>query len=260
MDKEVLVGRLVGKSAVVTGAARGIGYAIAKRFVVEGARVFLSDIDDPALTQAAASLAQPSLVADVARRPDIEALVQAGLTAFGKIDIAVNNAGMTHAASLLDLTEADFDRVMSVNLKSALFMTQAVAPGMIARRAGTIINLSSVNAVLAIPNQIPYAVSKGALKQLTNVTALALAPYGIRVNAIGPGTIMTPLARSIITDKAAEERVLSRTPLGRYGEPEEVAGVAAFLASDDSSYLTGQTIYPDGGRLGLNYTMPVSRE
>ena len=117
--------------------------------------------------------------------------------------------------------------------------------------------MSSVNAILAIPTQIPYAVSKGGLNQLTKVTALSLAPHGIRVNGIGPGTIMTDIARSIMTDKAMERRMLSRTPMERFGEPEEVASIAAFLASADASYLTGQTIYPDGGRLGLNYTVDV---
>jgi NAD(P)-dependent dehydrogenase (short-subunit alcohol dehydrogenase family) len=120
-----------------------------------------------------------------------------------------------------------------------------------------IVNMSSVNAVLAIPNQIPYALSKSAMKQLTNVTALALAPKGIRVNAIGPGSIMTEMLAGIMNDQAAEDRILSRTPLGRCGEPAEVAAVAVFLASSESSYVTGQTIYPDGGRLGLNYTVPL---
>ena len=119
--------------------------------------------------------------------------------------------------------------------------------------------MSSVNAVLAIPNQIPYVVSKGAMKQLTNVTALALAAKGIRVNAIGPGSIETEMLAGILAeDDAARSRILSRTPLGRCGTPAEIAGVALFLASDDSSYLTGQTIYPDGGRLGLNYTVPIT--
>jgi NAD(P)-dependent dehydrogenase (short-subunit alcohol dehydrogenase family) len=124
---------------------------------------------------------------------------------------------------------------------------------------GAIVNMSSVNAVLAIPNQVPYVVSKGGINQLTKVMALALAPHGIRVNAIGPGTILTELARGAVLGNAeAERKILSRTPLGRMGEPEEVANVALFLASDAASYLTGQTIYPDGGRLALNYTVPVS--
>jgi NAD(P)-dependent dehydrogenase (short-subunit alcohol dehydrogenase family) len=124
---------------------------------------------------------------------------------------------------------------------------------------GAIVNMSSVNAVLAIPNQVPYVISKGGINQLTKVAALALAPHGIRVNAIGPGTILTELAKAaVLGSDEARRKILSRSPLGRCGEPEEVASVAAFLASDDASYLTGQTIYPDGGRLALNYTVSVN--
>ena len=137
-----------------------------------------------------------------------------------------------------------------------LAFTQAAARLM--QEGGSIINLSSVNAVLAIPNQIPYAISKGAIRQLTNVTAVALAPRGIRVNAIGPGTIMTEMGKSVMASEEQRQRILSRTPLGRVGDPEEIASIAAFLASDEASYITGQTIYADGGRLGLNYIMPVS--
>ena len=173
---------------------------------------------------------------------------------WGGLDVLVNNAGITHAASLDALTEEDFDRVFATNLKSALWATQGAARLM--GEGAAVVNMSSVNAVLAIPDQIPYAISKGAMKQLTNVTALALAPRGIRVNAIGPGSILTEMLRTIMSDRAAEERILSRTPLGRCGEPEEVAAIAVFLACGESSYVTGQTIYPDGGRLGLNYTVP----
>ena len=252
-----MTGRLSGKRAVITGAAQGIGKAIAVAFVAEGAELLLADIDGERLAATAAELGQEGLVIDVARKTEIARLFARVAERWGGIDVLVNNAGVTHAAELDDLTEEDFDRVFAINLKSALWATQAAARLMGA--GGAVVNMSSVNAVLAIPNQIPYALSKSAIKQLTNVTALALAPKGIRVNAIGPGSIMTEMLAGIMNDSTAEDRILSRTPLGRCGEPAEVAAVAVFLASSDSSYITGQTIYPDGGRLGLNYTVPVNR-
>ena len=250
-----MAGRLQGKRAVVTGAAQGIGQAIAAAFVTEGAQVLLVDIDAAGVTRTAAELGQQAFTADVSQKAEITRIFAHVAASWGGLDILVNNAGVTHAAELDELTETDFDRVFAINLKAALWATQAAARLM--PRGSAVINMSSVNALLAIPNQIPYAVSKGALKQLTNVTALALAPKGIRVNAIGPGSILTDLLKGIMTDQAAENRILSRTPMGRCGEPEEVAAVAVFLASSESSYITGQTIYPDGGRLGLNYTVAV---
>ncbi len=247
--------RLGGKRAVITGAAQGIGKAIAERFTAEGAALLLADID-PAVEAVAAELGQRAAIVDVASKAEVDGLIGKANAVLGGIDILVNNAGVTHAADLDDLTEEDFDRVLAINLKAALWATQAAARVM--GPGSAVINMSSVNAVLAIPNQIPYVISKGALKQLTNVTALALAPKGIRVNAIGPGSIETEMLAGILAeDEAARARILSRTPLGRCGTPEEIASVALFLASADSSYLTGQTIYPDGGRLGLNYTVPV---
>jgi NAD(P)-dependent dehydrogenase (short-subunit alcohol dehydrogenase family) len=197
------------------------------------------------------------MAADVSAAADVARVVSVVHDAHGRIDILVNNAGITHAADFLDLAEEDFDRVLRVNLKSMFLCGQAVAKSMVADGVrGAIVNMSSVNAVLAIANQVPYVVSKGGVNQLTKVMALALAPHGIRVNAIGPGTIATEMARqAVLADEASRRRILSRTPLRRLGEPGEVAAVAAFLASDDASYLTGQTIYPDGGRLGLNYTV-----
>jgi glucose 1-dehydrogenase len=249
--------RLKDRTAIITGGARGLGRAIAERFLAEGAKVLLADVDAETLAQTAAELGCAQCPTDVAHKVQIDRMVASAIETFGKIDILVNNAGITHAAEFLDLTEEDFDRVIAINLRSAFLASQAAARHMIPLRTGTIVNMSSVNAVFAIPNQIPYAVSKGGMNQLTKVSAMALAPHGIRVNAIGPGTIMTDLARGIMSDASMEARILSRTPLGRCGEPSEVASIAAFLASDDASYLTGQTIYPDGGRLALNYTVPI---
>jgi len=256
--------RLEDRVAIVTGAAQGIGHAIAERLLAEGARVVMGDLVEARVAEAARAL-DPSAArtrvhaGDVSHKATADALVALAVDAFGGVDILVNNAGITHAADFLDLEEADFDRVIAVNLKSMFLCGQAAARRMVAqRRGGAIVNMSSVNAVLAIPNQVPYVVSKGGINQLTKVMALSLAAHGIRVNAIGPGTIATEMAKkAVLGSEEAKRRILSRTPMGRLGEPEEVAAIAAFLASDDASYLTGQTIYPDGGRLGLNYTVPV---
>ncbi|MBE0595307.1 MAG: SDR family oxidoreductase [Gemmatimonadales bacterium] len=247
--------RLENRTAIITGGAQGIGRAIAERFIAEGARVMIADVDAKRLAVTAKELGCASGVADVASKDDVDRFVAAAVKELGHVDILVNNAGITHAADFLELDVADFDRVLGINLRGAFLASQAVGRHMASRGQGVIINMSSVNAILAIPNQVPYAVSKGALGQLTRVMALGLAPHGIRVNAIGPGTILTDLARTIMTDEAAQKKILSRTPIGRCGEPSEVASVAVFLASDDASYLMGQTIYPDGGRLALNYTV-----
>jgi glucose 1-dehydrogenase len=260
-----MVMQLENKVAIVTGGAHGIGLAIARRYVAEGANVVIGDVDAAAGEAAARDVGggRCSFVrADVGDKGDAERLVDAALARFGGLDVLVNNAGIVHGADFLDIAEADFDRVLRVNLKGAFLVGQAAARRMVAavgagKAPGAIINMSSVNAVVAIPNQVPYCVSKGGLSQLTKVMALSLAPYGIRVNAIGPGSIMTDILRSVGSDRDARRRILSRTPLGRIGEPEEIASVAVFLAGADSSYITGQTIFADGGRLPLNYVMPV---
>ncbi len=259
--------KLQERVAIVTGAAQGIGAACARALAAEGARVIVSDINEVGGTALAKDIAAAGGMAlfcraDVGAKADAERLVDFAVAHCGRLDVLVNNAGIVHAADFLDLAEEDFDRVLRVNLKGAFLCGQAAARRMIAQapRAdgtrGVIINMSSVNAVLAIANQVPYTVSKGGLNQLTKVMALALAPHGIRVMGIGPGSIATELLKSaVLTNEAAKNRILSRTPLGRLGEPEEVARLAVFLASDDASYLTGTTVYPDGGRLALNYVM-----
>ena len=256
--------RLKDKVALVTGAGQGIGLACADVLAAEGAHVLLADVKEDAIRGEASRLEQGGakaswVVCDVTRRDHVQRAVAKAVSEFGRLDVLIANAGIVHAADFLDLEEADFDRVLAVNLKGVFLAGQAAARQMVKQGGGgAIINMSSVNAVLAIPNQVPYVVSKGAVNQLTKVMAVALAPHGIRVNGIGPGTILTELARTaVLGNKEAEGKVLSRTPMGRMGEPEEIAAVAAFLASDAASYLTGQTIYPDGGRLALNYTMPV---
>ncbi|MFC6488579.1 SDR family NAD(P)-dependent oxidoreductase [Nitratireductor sp. GCM10026969] len=260
---------LDGKTAIVTGAAGGIGYAIAERFLREGVRVVIADIDSEKGERALKDLEKLGearfVKTDVGKSLDVHNLVASSVESLGDIDILVNNAGIVHGADFLDLKEEDFDRVLAVNLKGAFLVGQAVARYMVDKvkgggAAGAIINMSSVNAVFAIANQVPYSVSKGGVNQLTKVMALSLAPHGIRVNAIGPGSIMTDILASVNADPAARDRILSRTPLGRIGDPHEIAGIAAFLASDDASYITGQTIYADGGRLPLNYTVPVREE
>jgi glucose 1-dehydrogenase len=257
--------QLENKVAIVTGGAHGIGLAIARRYVAEGAKVIVADVDAAAGEAAAKDIDASRcrfVRADVGDTSDAGRLVGEAFRLFDGLDILVNNAGIVHGADFLDVEEADFDRVLRVNLKGAFLVGQAAARRMVAevgagKPAGAIINMSSINATLAIPNQVPYCVSKGGLAQLTKVMALSLAPYGIRVNAIGPGSIMTDILRSVGSDRAAKRRILSRTPLGRIGEPEEIASVAVFLAGKDSSYITGQTVYADGGRIALNYVMPV---
>jgi NAD(P)-dependent dehydrogenase (short-subunit alcohol dehydrogenase family) len=251
--------RLKDRTSIVTGAATGIGEAISERFVKEGARVLLADID-PQVEATARRLDMPFAVGDAGLKADVERALSHAIASFGRLDIMVSNAGVANKpAEFLEVEEEEFDRVLRINLKSQFLCGQAAARQMVKQgRGGAIINMSSVNARLAIPTMTPYAVSKAGSTQLTNVMALSLAEHGIRVNAIGPGTILTAMGRKIIeSDDEARRRILSRTPLRRFGEASEVAGVAVFLASDDSSYITGQTVYPDGGRLGLNYTVPV---
>jgi len=255
--------RLKDQVAIVTGAAGGIGLACAERFADEGAKVVLADVAVEKGERAAEEIQAAGgdaifVKCDVGDKGEVEALVDSAVAAFGRLDCLVANAGIVHACDFLDLEEADFDRVIRINLKGVFLSGQAAARQMVKQGGGgTIVNMSSVNAVMAIPAITPYVVAKGGVNQLTKVMSIALADKGIRVNAIGPGSIATELAQAVLSDPEKRRGALCRTPMGRFGEPDEVAKVAVFLASDDSSYITGQIIYPDGGRLALNYTVPV---
>ena len=247
-----------GRVCLITGAAQGIGAACARRFAAEGALVVLADVDDERGQRLAAELSGLYVHCDVGNKAQVDQLVQQALAWQGRIDVLVNNAGIFRAADFLDVTEEDFDAGLRVNVKGSFLVGQAVARAMAQASRGTIVNMSSVNGMLAIPNIASYNVSKGGINQLTRVMALALAPHNIRVNAVAPGTIATELAaKAVLTSDEAKNKILSRTPLGRLGEPSEIADVVAWLASDAASYVTGEIVTVDGGRMTLNYTVSV---
>ena len=247
-----------GRVCVVTGGAQGIGEACVRRFAAEDARVVIADLDDARGEALAAELGATYVRCDVGDKAQVDALVARALATYGRIDVLVNNAGIFRAADFLDVTEADFDAVLRVNLKGSFLVGQAVARAMVASGGGSIVNMSSVNGVLAIPNISSYNVSKGGINQLTRVMALALADRNIRVNAVAPGTIATELAaKAVLTSDEAKHKIMSRTPMKRLGEPSEIADVVAWLASDAASYVTGEIVTVDGGRMTLNYTVPV---
>ena len=249
---------LADRVCIVTGGSQGIGEACARRFAREGAKVVIADVADASGQALAAELGALFVHCDVGTKSDVDALVARTMQVHGRIDVLVNNAGIFKAADFLDVSEADFDAVLRVNLKGAFLVGQAVAREMAATGGGAIVNMSSVNAVLAIPTIASYNVSKGGINQLTRVMALALVHKGIRVNAVAPGTIATELAaKAVLTSDEAKARIMTRTPMGRLGEPSEIADAVAWLASDAASYVTGEIVVVDGGRMTLNYTMPV---
>jgi NAD(P)-dependent dehydrogenase (short-subunit alcohol dehydrogenase family) len=255
--------RLKDQVAVITGGAAGIGKACGKRFAAEGAKVVLADVNETRGEETAEEIQAAGgealfVSCDVGEKDQVDALIEKTVGAFGRLDCAIANAGIVHACGFLDLSEEDFDRVLRINLKGVFLTGQAAARQMVKQGGGgCIINMSSVNQVLAIPAIASYVTAKGGVGQLTKVMALSLVEHGIRVNAVGPGSIYTEVFESVANDPEKLRGILSRTPMGRVGQPEEVASVALFLASEDSSYITGQTIFPDGGRMALNYTVPV---
>jgi NAD(P)-dependent dehydrogenase (short-subunit alcohol dehydrogenase family) len=249
---------LRGRVCIVTGGAQGIGEACVRRFAREGALPVVADVDEARGRTLAQETGATFVRCDVGDKAQVDALVRETLALHGRIDVLVNNAGIFRAADFLEVTEEDFDAVLRVNLKGAFLMGQAAARAMANAGGGSIVNMSSVNGVLAIPNIASYNVSKGGINQLTRVMALALADRNIRVNAVAPGTIATELAaKAVLTSEDAQRKILGRTPMKRLGEPAEVADVVAWLASDAASYVTGEIVTVDGGRMTLNYTVPL---
>ena len=244
--------------ALVTGAARGIGYACAEAIAETGARMVLADINGEGASAAAETLGNgaDSMACDVRDPSQVGALFDRIESDLGHVSILVNNAGIAVPAPFLETTPEQFRQVIDVNLTGTFLVTQRAAKTMVAKGIeGTIVNMSSVNAQVAIPTVASYCASKGGVMQLTKAAALALAPHNIRVNAVGPGSIDTAMMASVNADLEAMEMVMSRTPLKRMGTPREIGDVVAFLVSDKASYITGETIYVDGGRIGMNYTM-----
>tara|TARA_A100001037_G_scaffold12867_2_gene11987 strand:+ start:9693 stop:10502 length:810 start_codon:yes stop_codon:yes gene_type:complete len=256
--------RLEGKRALITGGGRGIGLACARRFVAEGAAVVIGDILLDEGQAAADELNQAGgratfIECDVTDVGQANNFVAAGVDFLGGVDTLLNNAGIIGPGTpFLETTEDEFRRIMEINVFGAFRVAQATARHMVDQGIqGSIVNTASMVSTLANPDQAAYVSSKHGIHGLTKVMALALAEHGIRVNAVGPGTIKTAVAEAVLVNKTAYRRVLSRIPLGYIGEPEDVSGPVLFLASDESSYMTGQIIYPDGGRLALNHVMPV---
>jgi len=255
---------------IVTGGANGIGRACARRFAEDGLKVVIADTDKDAGKSLAAELGEDKEKAlfvdcNVADKLAVANLMAETRSAFGRLDVLVNNAGIVAKGDVLTLETDDFDKVLSVNLRGAFLVARAAAKQMArqieedderpddCRKRYAIINMSSVNAVVAIADQLAYCATKGAINQMTKSMALALAARGVRVNAVGPGSINTDVLKAVLDDRKAMAKVLSRTPVGKIGDPDEIAGIVAFLASKDASYITGECIYADGGRLALNY-------
>ncbi len=254
---------LGGKVCLITGGAQGIGEACARLFLEQGAKVVIVDIHNERGQSLASQLQQQGheilfIASDIGNKVEVDAVIKQVISQHGRLDVLVSNAGIFKAAPFLEVSESDFDEVLRVNLKGAFLMGQAAARVMKDQGGGAIVHMSSVNGVLAIPEIASYNVSKGGLNQLTRAMALALADDGIRVNAVAPGTIATELAsKAVLTSDEARNKILGRTPMKRLGNPSEVAHVVAFLASDAASYMTGEVITVDGGRMVLNYTVKI---
>ena len=251
--------RLEGKAALVTGSSQGIGRAIALRLAEEGADVVINYNSNPAKAQEVLAAVEATgrkgfiVGANIGSISEVQRLVAESVAHFGKLDILVNNAGVEKNASFWDVTEEDYDLVLNVNLKGVFFATQAMTRHLMeTKRGGKIINISSVHEELPFPHFTSYCASKGGVKMMTRNLSIELAPLGITINSIAPGAVETPINKSLLNDQAKLSRLLGQIPLGRLAKPEEIGGLAAFLASSDADYITGATYFVDGG-LTWNY-------
>ena len=243
--------------ALVTGGAQGIGLACATALAADGYRPILADIQDGKVQQTAAELGHGAagIACDMSDLDQVGALFDRIEADFGPVAALVNNAGIALPGDFLTYSLYDFDKVLALNATAVFAAIQRAARTMVDQRIkGAVVNMSSINAQVAIPTIPAYCASKGAVMQITKAAALALAEHGIRVNAVGPGSIDTDMMAAVNADPAAMARAMSRTPLKRVGEAREIGDVVAFLCSPKASYITGETIYVDGGRLSLNYT------
>ncbi len=243
---------LSGRVALVTGAYRGLGFGIARGLAQAGATVILNGRKPDELAKAAKALTDAGLKADVAvfditDRAAIKAAVDAVIAKHGAIDILVNNAGIQRRGPLVDFPQKEWDEIIATNLTAPFVVSQAVLPGMIAKKRGKIIHIASLMSELARPTVVPYTAAKGGVRQLTRGMAVELAPMGIQVNAIAPGYFATEMNRALIDNAEFNAWVCKRTPAGRWGQPDELAGLAVFLASGASDYMTGQMLVVDGG-------------
>ncbi len=260
--------RMKDQNILITGAGRSIGRACAERFAEEGGNIAIIDVLEELGEKAAADIAREYDVktafynCDVGIKTEVDSTVDQVVADFGHIDVLVSNAGIQRRYDFLDLPEEVFDEVIQTNLKSIYLFGQKVGKHMVERgQGGRIVNIASTSVRMTMPGISAYATSKGGVKTMTNAMALSMAPHGIRVNAVGPGTILTDLSRDgLFSDKEARRKVLTRIPMQRLGEGRDVAGPVLFLASDDSAYITGETIYVDGGRSGLNYNVEIPDE